>query len=48
MIEPSMIDPAIDYQQAFNPDFISIKKRDSFWKRVHGTLRGNIDKTAYQ
>ena len=48
MIEPSMIDPEIDYQKAFNPDFISIKKRDSFWKRIRGTIRGNIDKAAYK
>lgn len=47
MMEPTMIDPVIDYQQAFNPNFISIKKRDSFWRRLRGTIRGNIDKTAY-
>ncbi|MCW3118576.1 MAG: YdcF family protein [Chitinophagaceae bacterium] len=48
MIEPEMIDPVIDYQKAFNPDFISIKKRDSFWKRMRGTIRGNIDAAAYK
>jgi uncharacterized SAM-binding protein YcdF (DUF218 family) len=47
-IEPGMIDPVIDYQKALNPDFISIKKRDSFWKRMRGTIRGNIDTSAYK
>jgi uncharacterized SAM-binding protein YcdF (DUF218 family) len=47
-IEPSMTDPVIDYSKAFNPDFISIKKRDSFWKRMRGTIKGNIDTAAYK
>lgn len=47
-MEPAMTDPEINYQQAFNKDFISIKKRDSFWKRLRGTIKGNIDTTAYQ
>lgn len=46
-IEPSMIDPEINAEAAFKPDFISIKKRESFWKRWRGTVRGNIDTTAY-
>jgi len=46
-IEPSMTDPEIDAEAAFKPDFISIKKRESFWKRLKGTVRGNIDTTAY-
>lgn len=48
VIQPTMIDPDIDYEKARNNDFISIKKRDSFWKRIRGTLRGNIDTTAYR
>jgi uncharacterized SAM-binding protein YcdF (DUF218 family) len=48
MLEPSMTDPEIDYAKAYNQDFISIKKRDSFWKRMRGTIRGNIDTTAYK
>ncbi len=47
-IEPTMIDPVINYEQAFNKNFISIKKRDSFWKRMRGTIKGNIDKTLYE
>lgn len=46
-IEPAMIDPDINERAAFKPNFISIKKRESFWKRLRGTLRGNIDTTAY-
>lgn len=48
MIEPTMTDPEIDYAKAYNPNFISIKKRDSFWKRMRGTIKGNIDTTAYK
>jgi uncharacterized SAM-binding protein YcdF (DUF218 family) len=43
-IEPSMIDPLIDYQQAFKKDFISLKKREGLWKRWRGTRGKNIDK----
>lgn len=46
-MEPSMIDPPINPQPAFKPGFISIKERESFWRRLRGTLRGNIDTTAY-
>lgn len=47
-IEPKMIDPAIDFQQAFNPNFISILKREGLLKRLKGTLGKNINKNAYQ
>jgi hypothetical protein len=47
VMEPAMIDPDINAQAAFKPNFISIKARESFWKRLRGTLRGNIDTTAY-
>ena len=46
-IEPTMIDPDINYQAAFKPNFISIKERESWWKRLKGTIRGNIDTMAY-
>ncbi|MGC4036333.1 MAG: YdcF family protein [Chitinophagaceae bacterium] len=48
VIEPTMIDPEIDFSKAHNENFISIVKRDSFWKRLHGTLKGNIDTSAYR
>ncbi len=42
MIEPTMTDPEIDYKKAFNPNFKSITKRESLWKRLRGTLGKNI------
>lgn len=47
-IEPQMTDPVIDYQQAFNKDFIRIKKRENFWKRLRGTMGKNVDVNAYE
>jgi hypothetical protein len=47
-MEPGMSDPMIDYQQAYNKDFISISKRQSTWKRFKGTMSWNIDKKAYK
>lgn len=46
-IQPFMIDPAINYKLAYNKDFISIKKRESLWKRLKGTMGKNIDYKAY-
>ncbi|RYY18613.1 MAG: YdcF family protein [Chitinophagaceae bacterium] len=48
IIEPTMRDPKIDYQQAFVPDFKPIKKRENFWQRFRGTLGRKIDKNAYE
>jgi DUF218 domain len=47
-MERFMIDPVIDYQQAYNKNFLSLKKRESFWKRLRGTMGKNIDYNAYQ
>jgi hypothetical protein len=47
-LEPIMIDPQIDYERAFNKAFISIKKRESFWKRLRGTMGKNIDSLIYR
>jgi hypothetical protein len=47
-IQPYMTDPDIAYDKAFKANFISIIQRDSFWKRLIGTLRGNIDPSAYE
>ncbi|MEO5594049.1 MAG: YdcF family protein [Chitinophagaceae bacterium] len=46
VIEPGMIDPTIDYQQAFKKDFISIKQREGFRKRWRGTRGKNVDMKA--
>ena len=47
-IEPQMIDPVIDYQQAFKTDFLRIEKRENFWKRLRGTMGKNVDVNAYE
>lgn len=47
IIEPTMVDPPIDYQQAFKKDFESLKKREGFRKRWRGTRGKNVDKNAY-
>ena len=47
LIEPHMTDPMIDHQQAFKKDFISITKRENFWKRLNGTRGGNLDTSLY-
>ncbi|MGZ5134596.1 MAG: YdcF family protein [Flavitalea sp.] len=48
LIEQQMIDPKIDHQLAYNQDFISITKRENFWKRFRGTRGRNLDTTAYR
>lgn len=47
IMEPHMVDPTIDFEQAANKDFVSILKRESFWKRLKGTRGRSIDTTAY-
>ena len=47
LIEPSMIDPVIDYPQAFKKGFVSLKKREGLLKRWRGTRGKNIDKKVY-
>ena len=42
LLEAAMIDPVIDIQKAYNNNFISIKKRQGFFKRLKGTLGYNI------
>jgi vancomycin permeability regulator SanA len=47
-MHPIMIDPVIDFQKAYNKDFVSITKRQSGWKRFKGTMSWNIDHKAYR
>lgn len=47
MLQPNMINPKIDYNQAHNSSFVPLKSRESFWKRFRGTMGKNIDKNAY-
>jgi uncharacterized SAM-binding protein YcdF (DUF218 family) len=44
VLEPTMIDPVIDSQKAFNKDFVSLKQREGFFKRLMGTMGYNIKK----
>lgn len=46
-LQPYMTDPAIDYVKAHNSSFVSLKSRESFWKRLRGTMGKNIDYNAY-
>jgi hypothetical protein len=46
-LQPTMINPKIDYMQAFNKDFVPLAQRESFWKRLRGTMGKNIDHNAY-
>lgn len=45
VLEPHMVTPAIDSTKAYKADFISITKRESFWKRFKGTLGANIEES---
>ena len=46
-MQPYMINPKIDYKQAYNSHFIPLKLRENFWKRWRGTMGKNIDYNAY-
>ena len=46
-MQPYMINPKIEYTKAFNKDFVPLKSRESFWKRLRGTMGKNIDRNAY-
>ena len=47
-MEPQMSDPDINYQKAYNKDFVSIIKRQNCWERFQGTLGNKVDTTAYR
>jgi uncharacterized SAM-binding protein YcdF (DUF218 family) len=44
---PFMINPKIDYKKAYDSNFVSLKSKESFWKRLRGTMGKNIDYNAY-
>ncbi len=48
VLEPKMTNPMIDYEKLRKTDFVPLKKRETFWRRLRGTIRGNIDSTAYR
>lgn len=47
MLQPGMINPPIDHMRAFNKNFVSLRSRESFWKRLRGTMGKNINRQAY-
>lgn len=47
-LEPQMKDPEIDSQKAYNAQFIALPERESWWKRLQGTLGENINFSNYQ
>ena len=42
-----MINPKIDYQKAYDSNYVSLKSKESFWKRLRGTMGENINYNAY-
>jgi uncharacterized SAM-binding protein YcdF (DUF218 family) len=46
-MQPFMTDPKIDYIKAYDSNFVSLKSKESFWKRLRGTMGKNIDYNAY-
>ncbi len=46
-LQPFMINPKIDYQKAYDSNFVSLKSKESFWKRLRGTMGKNINYNAY-
>ena len=46
-MDPAMLNPVIDYKQAYKTDFVSIKEREGFWERLRGTRGKKIDLNAY-
>ncbi len=47
-LEPKMINPKINSEDAFDKDFISIMERETFWQRFKGTRGLQLDKDAYR
>jgi hypothetical protein len=46
-METTMTDPKIDPAPALRAGFVSIKSRESLFKRLRGTMGKNIDSSAY-
>jgi uncharacterized SAM-binding protein YcdF (DUF218 family) len=42
-----MVNPQIDYKLTYDSNFVSLKSKESFWKRLRGTMGKNIDYNAY-
>ena len=48
LMEPTMIDPVINFDTLKVSDFKSLPEREGFWKRFKGTRGRNLDKNAYE
>jgi DUF218 domain-containing protein len=48
MVEPLIKDPVIDYRKAYNKNFVSIRKRQSYRERLRGAEGKNIDEKFYE
>ena len=47
-MEPTMIDPTIDYHKtAASGSFVPITEREGFWKRLRGTFGSNVKQDIY-
>jgi hypothetical protein len=46
-MEPAMIDPEIDFSKAYVKDFVSLPKRQNFFKRFLGSMSFNMNKNVY-
>lgn len=46
-MQPTMIDPHLDFSSLRVQNFTALPDRQSFWKRFRGTRGHNIDKNAY-
>jgi hypothetical protein len=47
-MQPTMIDPTIDFNKAYLENFVPLTSRRGFGKRFRGTLGKNVDENAYQ
>ncbi|MEP6846540.1 MAG: YdcF family protein [Panacibacter sp.] len=47
-MEPHMIDPPINYQRAYNKNFVALADRENFWERLKGTIGNKLDTLAYR
>jgi hypothetical protein len=48
VLEPNFTNPTIDYEKAAAKNFVPLKNREGFWKRLRGTLGKNINKQLYE
>ncbi len=47
-MEPTMIEPDIDFEKVLVNNFTSLPDRKSFWVRLQGTMGKDLDETVYE